>query len=273
MIKNLAIGGSNRALLLLALVLGVLSAILVGVFLSQAGGGGGGSVSGATKPAVVASREIPADTRITADMVTVKNLPESAVLANVLTDSAQAVGKVTQVPIAVGEQVLPAKVTATAVALAQFGENPPLSFLVPEGKRGFAIRLSDVASVGGLLRPGDYVDVILSGGAPQVEGRATFLTPGSGCYVVQDIEVLAVGTEVKKVATGTETNGVSAATTDAKATAATLAVTPDEAWWLAAAQQSVDEAKVKNQLWVSLRPFGEHGQSDKLPTCGVIPGA
>ncbi|MBI2912684.1 MAG: Flp pilus assembly protein CpaB [Chloroflexi bacterium] len=274
MIKNLAIGGgSNRALLLLALVLGVVSAVLVGVFLSQAGGNGGGTVSGVTKPAVVASRDIPANTRITADMVTVKNLPEDAVLANVLTDSTQAVGKVTQVPLAAGEQVLPAKVTATAVALAQFGDNPPLSFLVPEGKRAFAIRLSDVASVGGLLRPGDYVDIILTRSAPGVEEGFTFLTPGAGCYVVQDVEVLAVGTQVKKTTTGAGSSGVAAASTDVEATAATLAVTPDEAWWLAAAQQSVDEAKVENQLWVSVRPFGEHGQSDQLPICGVIPGA
>src|SRR3990172_4456916 len=227
MIKNLAIGGgSNRALLLVALVLGVVSAVLVGVFLSQAGGDGGGTVSGVTKPAVVASQDIPANTRITADMVTVKNLPEDAVLASVLTDAAEAVGKVTQVPLAAGEQVLPAKVRGTAVALAQFGDTPPLAFLVPEGKRAFAIRLSDVASVGGLLRPGDFVDIILSGGAPGVADRATFLTPGSGCYVVQDVEVLAVGTQVKNVVTGTESNGVAAAPPDAPAVAGPPAAAP-----------------------------------------------
>ena len=67
MIKNLAIGGgSNKLLLISALVLGLLCAVLIGVYLtSLEDGGGSGSTSSATVPVVVATVDIPAATTIT----------------------------------------------------------------------------------------------------------------------------------------------------------------------------------------------------------------
>lgn len=273
MIKNLAIGSvSGRMPLVIGLLLGVVAAVLTGLYLSQAKNGGG-APAGATQPVVVAASDIPANTRISEDMVTVKALPQAAVLPNVFKQKTDVVGQVTQVPIAAGEQVLPSKVTTSAIALAQFGDNAPLSLIVPQGRRGFSVKVSPVAAAGGLVRPGDYVDVILSGAAAGVSNGQAFLSTGSACYLVQDVEVLAVGETVKKVATQSEAAAVASAGTQPEAVSATLAVTPEEAWWLAAAQQSVDEEKVGNQLWVAVRPFGEHGPANNLPVCGVIPGS
>ena len=273
MIKNLAIRNvGSRTLLWAALLLGVIAAVLAGVYLKSLDNGAGVS-SGATVGVVVASQDVPALTKITEDMIIVKPLPVDAVVPGALQAADEVVGRVTQVDIVAGEQVLPQKVAATGeVAQATYGDNTPLSLLIPDGKRAFSIFTTQVGSVGGLARPGDYVDIMLSG-AHSVEGGETFLTPGSACYVLQDVEVLAFGDSVRRSTSGDEAAGLAAAGTAGEAHTATLAVTAEEAWWLAAAQQSVSGDGVGNQLWIALRPFGDHGQSPELPLCGVVPGA
>jgi len=271
MIKNLAIGSKGvRLQLVLGLALGLLAAVLIAVYLNQAGKETSPSGS-QTQAVVVASTDIPANTRVTADMLSLKALPSSVLLPGVFTKPDQVVGQVTQVPILAGEQVIQSKVTSSTVALSEFGDNAPLSLLVPPGKRAFSVRVSPVAASGGLIRPGDYVDVVLSGAAAGVENGQAFLARGSACYVVQDVEVLAVDSNIKK-ATAEGAQGVAASGSKTDAVSATLSVTPDQAWWLAAAQQSVDDKKVGVQLWLALRPFGEHGQLENIPNCGVIPG-
>lgn len=272
MIKNLSIGkGSNRTLLLVALGLGLLTAVLIGVFLSTQGGDSGGQVSGATVQAVVASQNVPAGTRLTEDMVKVQAVPSDLALAGVFTDAKTAVGQVTEGALVAGDQITSSKVTTSQVALAQFGANAPLSLLVPTGMRAFSVAISETGSAGGLIRAGDYVDVILSNPKTATDAQS-FLTPGAACFVAQDVQVLAVGTNVKAAA-GTDSTSIASSATDTEATAATLAVTPQQAWWLAAAQTKIkDGGGVENQLWLSLRPFGERGQVTDLPVCGVVPG-
>ncbi|MDO8616503.1 MAG: Flp pilus assembly protein CpaB [Dehalococcoidia bacterium] len=272
MIKNLAIGsGSNRTFLVLALILGLVSAVLIGVFLSQSRGNGGEQATTLTGPVVVASQDIPALTRVTENMVVVKSLSVDAVLPGAFTEPEAVVGQITQVPVAAGEQILPAKVTATASALQEFGDKTPLSLLIPQGKRAFAIGLTQIAAAGGLVRPGDHVDVILSR-TVDTQGQ-TQLAPAAACYVVQDVEVLAIGETVKRSATEGDVSAIAAAGTDSAAVSATLAVSPDQAWVLAGAQESAGDKTVGNQLWIALRPFGERGESSSLPVCGARPGA
>ena len=51
------------------------------------------------------------------------------------------------------------------------------------------------------------------------------------------------------------------------AATATLAVTPEQAAVLAAGQRTLNGANVEQHLWVSLRPFGDHGTNSGLPSC------
>src|SRR3989304_437660 len=163
MIKNQALGGkTNRALVLLGLFLGLVSAALVVVYLNKADGGGGGNVSGgAGTPVVVASHDVAAGTRVTEDMLTLKSIASDAVLADAFLETKDVVGQVTRVPLVTGEQVIPSKVTATGPAIADV-ENPPLAYVVPEGKRAVSVEVSSVIGASGLIRPGDSVDVILT---------------------------------------------------------------------------------------------------------------
>src|SRR3990172_5962916 len=146
MIKNQALGGrTNRALILLGLVLGLVSAALVVVYLSKASDDGGGNVSGGPD-VVVASQDIPAGTRITEGMVGLKSISAEAVLAGVFQDKAEGGDQGARGPLVAGEQIVPSKVTPTGAAIANV-DNPPLAYVIPDGKRAVSVEVSSQIGV------------------------------------------------------------------------------------------------------------------------------
>ena len=282
MIKNQALGGrSNRGLILLGLFLGLLSAVLVVVYLSQAGEGGGGELSGAeVTPVVVASQDIAAGSRIIEGMVETKEIAIDTVLAGVFSDTEGVIGQVARVPLVAGEQVIATKVTATGAAIAD-GENPPLAFVIPEGKRAVSIQVSNVIGASGLIRPGDYVDVIL---AVQIQvGSGDGNSDGSqnqiAQTILQNVLVLSVDQDVTRavvsegeaapvVGDGTEVNS--------EATTVTLAVSPAHGEVL-----TVAEACATPRLALALRGFGDStpvanrtvwAEDGAAPTCAALLG-
>ena len=267
MIKNLAIGGgSNRLLLIFALVLGLLCAILVGVYLSGLSSSDTTPATTTTVPAVVALQDIPPLTVVTDTMLTVKNVPTDLAVLGAFTKPADVVGQTVQVQITAGEQVLPSKVTSTLSAASLYGNNVPLSLLLPPGARGFSLAVSQVASAGGLVRPGDYVDILSSRSQAAADSAATAVV--SACYVLQDVQVLVVGGTLANPKSQTNAGALAATLPDPAASVMTVAVSPQNAGVLAAAQQSPGSGSVGQPLWVALRPFGEHGAAaGSLPTC------
>lgn len=271
MIKNLTLGNMpSRMPLMLGLLLGIISAALIVVYLGQGNGdgNGGGQVSGETAATVVASQDIPSGTKITVEMLTVKQLPLSAVLAGAFEETTPVVDKVTSVPIVAGEQVLPSKISETGVDVSAFEKGDlPLSVVVPAGKRAFSVQVSEVSAAGGLIKPGYYVDVLQSG--EQVSATDSSQSIGTSCYIAQDVSVLAVGQELV-TATGAASESaeqIAGAGTVTTAISVTLAVTPQETAALAAAQRSVDDTNVQRQVWLSVRPYGEHGAIADLSAC------
>jgi len=287
MIKNQALTKAltgNRAFLGLALLFGLIFAVLVYVYLNQVGedDGVGGQISGETRSVVVANQDIPAGIRLAPEMVRLEAIPSSLVLSNVFDTVEGTVGQVTTLPLVAGEQVLSSRISSSGVDLTQFGDDLPVSLVIPAGMRAFSVRTSEVSAVGGLVRPGDYVDVILSGELP-IGSAETPDTVGAACYIVQDVQVLAVsqavtnptGATSSAAPSGEEGSGPALADTEAnpEAASATLAVNPQQAWALAAAQRSVNEKNVSSQLWLSLRPYAERGETPGLPVCTVLPGS
>ncbi len=282
MIKNQALGGrSNRGLILLGLFLGLLSAVLVVVYLSQAGEGGGGEVSGAeVTPVVVASQDIAAGIRITEGMVETKEIAIDTVLAGVFSNTEGVIGQVARVSLVAGEQVITTKVTATGAAIAD-GENPPLAFVIPEGKRAVSIQVSNVIGASGLIRPGDYVDVILAvqfqagsgdGNSDQSQNQIaqTILQNVLVLSVDQDVTraVVSEGEAAPVVGDGTEVNS--------EATTVTLAVSPAHGEVL-----TVAEACASPRLALALRGFGDStpvvnrtvwAEDGAAPTCAALLG-
>jgi pilus assembly protein CpaB len=106
---------------------------------------------------VVASQDIPFAGPLSSQNLKLVNWPSDSVPAGAYT-SFDAVGRGNRVairPMVAGEPVLPAKVS---------GENgrATIAAALPAGKMAYAIPINDVSGVGGFVRPGDIVDVLLT---------------------------------------------------------------------------------------------------------------
>ena len=261
---------SRRTLLFLAVAFAVVAAVLVFVALSESDGEGKEEVAAAstTSSVVVASKDIPARTELTARLLEVTDLPPEQVLRGAFGDAEPLVGQVTRYPLAEGEQVTLSKVGAQTTE----EEEPGLSFVIPQGMRAFSIQVSEVSSVGGLVLPGDLIDII----AILDEGDVDF---DKAVTLLQNIEVLAVAqtaqeaippqatvegedeAEADGAAAGTEevaaTRGLGLRPEDAeanpKARTVTLAVTPQQAQLLALTQ-------ARGKLALSLRSYGDEAE-------------
>src|SRR5437016_839426 len=97
---------SNRRILLLSLVLGLLAAVLLFRVLTVAQPK---ATVAATVPVLVAKQDIPAKTIVTDSMLTVKQVPAGIRLSTAFTDSKAATGHVARAQINAGEQVLTVK--------------------------------------------------------------------------------------------------------------------------------------------------------------------
>ena len=151
----------------LILILGILLATLAGVgtFLAASGSQTAAPPVIETTPVLVAAREIPAKTTLTAADVKVQAFNVDAKPPAALVKPEDAIGKITLQPIGIGEPVSPTKFADP--------KNPafvvvPASFLGADGApksdspnfRAMSISVPDANAVGGAVQPGDIVDVL-----------------------------------------------------------------------------------------------------------------
>ncbi len=252
-------GRTNRRFLLLALFAAVISAVLVFAAINRATEKSEGGVGLGTVPVVVAKTDIPARTRVTASMVEVRQVPLDARGELAYTDLEQVVGQITRFPIATSEQILSSKLISLTGPAAEVGDS--LSFVIPKGMRAIAITVSEVVSSGGLVLPGDYVDIIgvfdveFGSGEQQEEEEAYFAKT-----ILQNVEVLAVAQKVvdappdavvsEEAAAGGQRERTTEADPNPEAATVTLAVTPEQA-------QLLFLAEANGTLRLTVRPFGE----------------
>ncbi|MDO8612322.1 MAG: Flp pilus assembly protein CpaB [Dehalococcoidia bacterium] len=261
-IQGLTISRGNRGLLILALITGLVAAIVVFVALNQGGGGSDNAKTGSavitTSAVVVAESDIAAGTEITADMVKVIEVPNSLLVRDAFTSTQLVVGEAARYPIAAGEQVTRARVGPNT-------EGDGLAFVVPAGMRAIAVSVDEITGVGGLILPGDRADVIAV-----ISDQAGANNPDRVVTVLQDVEVLAVAQSAQEpvpaaadnnAATQAETDGASTtsgqlpedAEPQPSARTVTLALTPEQVQLLALVQE-------EGSIYLSLRRFGDNAQ-------------
>jgi pilus assembly protein CpaB len=259
-------GSINRRFLMLALVSAALSALLVFVAISRAGGGKESSASTDTAAVVVAAVEIPARTQITKEMVKVENVPVSVKPEMAYGSVDEAIGKVTRYPITADEEVTSLKV----VSLEGVQGADSLSFTVPKGMRAISIKADQVLSAGGLVLPGDYVDVVAVFNVKNAKGEVEEAWVAR--TILQNVEVLAVAQTITEVAPAAEGDGteaaaiesdgqrarVSEAKPDPAATTLTLLVQPEQAEWIFLAEAN-------GTLRVVVRGFGDSDIKEVKP--------
>lgn len=250
----------SRLLIAVALLFAAIAAVLVFVALQNRDEGASSSSTSAavagTTSVVVAAHDLPANTRLDASMLELRALPPDAVLEGTFAASAAVAGMATRFPVSAGEQITTAK-----VGLNEVDNKDDVSQVLPAGMRGFAVEVAEVTGVGGLLLPGNFVDVIAVF-PEQSSGETT--TPARAMTLLQDVEVIAVGQEAQEPyparadgeATGLSGQRPDDAERQPDAQSATLAVSPENARLLALVQES------GAAIWLSMRPAGDHATVD-----------
>jgi pilus assembly protein CpaB len=253
-------GRGSRRFVLLALVLGLMGAGLVYVATSRNSTSEPTTSSGtADTPVLVAKADIPARTTLTADMVEVRFVSQDVRNALAYDNQASVVGLVTRYPISANEQVLSNKVIDLANGASVTDRS--LSYIVPEGKRAFALNASEIQDVGGLLLPGDYVDVVVLYDIEftGLDGQRTTEDSFLAHTLLQNVEVLSVSQVVSDIVPdqqeeGSEESGQrtrnSEARPDPGAATITVAVTPEDA-------QLLYLAEANGRIRLSMRSFGD----------------
>lgn len=214
---------STKGLTVVALVFSLLAAGLVYSFLQNLAA----QNNRQGQPVVVAKANIPARTKLTAEMLKVVNVPAEYVQPGAVNDISKAVGVATREQIAAGEQL--------AERHLLIGSKAGFAGLVPSGKRAVSVAVTEVTGVGGLVKPGDFVDVIVTFDTNTVGHLSQIF--------LQNVKVLATNRN-------TETAEADNAKKEAAANrmTVTLAVSPDEATRLTVAEE-------KGKIRLALRPY------------------
>jgi Flp pilus assembly protein CpaB len=266
-LQEMAMSGGSRGLLLLALLAGLVAAIIVFVIVSESDSGGGEAGGGGETPAVVASQDISAGAEITEDMITVTDVPDDLLVSGSLEDTELVVGETARVAIASGEQVTTSKL---GVPVPDAG----ISGVIPVGMRGVAIEVDQVTAVGGLLLPGDRVDIVRTVKIkdPAVAGvnDNTYILRTE--TVLQNVEVLSVAQEAQEASAQapadaetdpSSTSGQLPDDVEEQPNAVTITVALDSGQSQLVVGSQDSEAVVR--VWAIQRAFGDSAIVDVPP--------
>lgn len=244
--EGLTLARGNRGLLLIALLAGLIAAVLVFAALAQSNDGGSTSadVTGPTVQTVVAAENIAAGAEITPEMLKVVGLSEDAKVTDAFDNTSSVVGQVSRETIAAGEQLTPAK-----IGLGKEGDG--LKYYIPAGMQAFAFQIEPGTAVGGNLRPNDRVDVHAVFAATDSTQRPVAVT------VLQNVEVLALSDKRPPEDVNEEPG----------ASTITLAVDPSQVTLLAAVEAEA------TQVYLSLRSVGDENVVNPAPvdTSTLVP--
>jgi pilus assembly protein CpaB len=103
---------------------------------------------------VVATQDIPLSSKITADMVTTKEVPIADKLPNGYADTSYVIGLTVRKPV-LKDQAITTDVTQ--------GTNGTVTDIdVPAGKVAIAMQVDQVSGVGTVIKSGDYIDMVVA---------------------------------------------------------------------------------------------------------------
>lgn len=206
---------------ILTVTLGVVTGILVYRQLSRVDP----AVSQAMVQVVVAREKIPQGTRISPEMIKTVQVPARYAHPLSVSDPRDAINSYAIADLWPDQAVLKSQLSVDR----NLNDFP---YRIPEGTRAMTVAVDPVTGVAGLIKPGHYVDVLVSYQTPNRPGEVTVTT------ILQKILVLAVGTDLQKK------DGAQLAET------VTLAVTPEESQVLMLGESI-------GRLKLVLRPAGE----------------
>jgi pilus assembly protein CpaB len=117
-----------------------------------------GLESGTVVPVVAAAQSVPVRSKLTAEMVQVKQMPVEAAPQGYLSDPAQAIGKITLIDLYPGEPILSPRLVDPNVT----APDGRMALVVAADEVLMAFPATDLMSKVGILKPGDQVDILIS---------------------------------------------------------------------------------------------------------------
>ncbi|MFH0763256.1 MAG: Flp pilus assembly protein CpaB [Candidatus Omnitrophota bacterium] len=141
-------------------------------------------------PVLVAKKDIGRGEAIEPDSLGVEIIPNKFVVPQAMTSLDRVAGMKTIAPISKGEQITLSKLT-------QERSGGDLAGVTPAGKRAVTILVDEVSSFGGMIKAGNYVDIIGMVPIPvqTAEGKPPTIQT-STVPLFQNILVLAVGQNI-----------------------------------------------------------------------------
>jgi pilus assembly protein CpaB len=212
----------SKFLIIGTVALGLITAGLVYMYLTQAQTA---AVDQVMTNVVTATRKIPQGTKISPEMVKTVQMPVKYAHPSAITDTKAAIGNFATVDLFQDDTILTTHIASEKTA-------NELPYKIPEGTRAITIAINQLSGVAGHIKPGHYVDVLMS----YKDGEA--IEDNKVVTLLQNILVLAVGPDLQKKEGIQESENI------------TLAVTPSAA-------QLVMLSENIGRMKLVLRPSGE----------------
>ncbi|MEO5965656.1 MAG: Flp pilus assembly protein CpaB [Candidatus Limnocylindrales bacterium] len=142
---------SNRLVLLIGIFLAIVAFVLV--LFSLGGQSNQPTVVPTTVNVVIAAKDLPLGSKITADALGTKTIPIAERPADSYTDVSFVIGQTARQPVTTGQLL-------TSVILSGGGQVTTLD--CPAGLVCIAVQVDQVSGVGTLTKPGDHVDMLVA---------------------------------------------------------------------------------------------------------------
>jgi pilus assembly protein CpaB len=145
---------------------------------------------------LVAAKDLPKGAMLDKDSVAAMIISNQYVQPQAATSLDRVSGMIAAVPISRGEQITLNKFIS-AREVTSSGNS--LAMVTPIGKRAVTIPIDSISAVGGMIRPGDYVDVVAMLTVPALNAQGKKVTQVTSVSLFQNVLVLAIGQDISTV--------------------------------------------------------------------------
>jgi len=145
---------------------------------------------------LVASKDIAAGALIDSNSVTTEIMSGQMVQPRAATSLTSVSGMAAAIPISKGEQITLNKLQSTQGPSQQGGT---LASSTPVGKRAVTVQVDNIASLAGMIKPGDYVDMVAVLPVPMQTSDGKQTMQVAVVPLFQNVQILAVGRETGTV--------------------------------------------------------------------------
>jgi pilus assembly protein CpaB len=191
----------QRIILIAGIILGLIAIFMINMYIDQQKRAEQENAKRALARAqenqaavLVANQEIPRGAAITPEMLETKIIPNQFVQPQAVTSLDRIGGMITVAPIAKGEQISLTKLNYPRQGAGGLAEATPI------GKRAITVSVDNLSLLGGMIKPGDYVDMIAMIPVPVQTPDGKQTTQVVALPLLQNVLVLAIG---QRMGTGT----------------------------------------------------------------------